>query len=83
MSDPSVTKRIRVLASFMPNIPAKFEFECTLHEAKADGNMLTPANLDANHGLGEPFWRCTTVAQMDPMFWTSKQHLHMVLLQDM
>jgi len=63
--------------AFLLNIPARFEFECAVHEAKEQGTTLTPDFL--REKMDEAWQNCygEVLSETDNMFWASKLHFHM------
>lgn len=56
-------------ATFLLNIPARFDFECALYEARLSGRTLTPADFCT---MMTKAWKDRygdALEAMDPMFW--------------
>jgi len=63
-------------ATFLVNIPARFEFECRLREARPSG----PLGPDALCGLMRASWEewyGDSLSGYDEWYWASKLHFHM------
>eukprot|EP00854_Cymbomonas_tetramitiformis_P000681 gene681-1136_t len=63
--------------AFLLNIPARFDFECALYEARGAGRVLTPEEL---RGLMTDAWEGrygSTLSEQDSMFWATKLHFHL------
>lgn len=64
-------------ATFLLNIPARFDFESALYEARLSGKSLTPADLSAMMTKAWADRYGDALEEMDPMFWASKLHFHL------
>ncbi|KAG5191699.1 oligoendopeptidase F [Tribonema minus] len=61
-------------AAFLLNIPARFDFESALYEARSEGRVLAPADLSK---MMEEAWGGRygdALSQLDPLFWATKLH---------
>lgn len=61
--------------TFMLNIPARFNFEKSLYEQRAD-RPLRPHELKTLMAQAWNDWYGDTMAEPDPMFWASKLHFY-------
>ena len=62
--------------TFLLNIPARFDFESALFEARAAGKALPPSEL---RDMMRTAWEGRygdALEEMDDMFWASKLHFH-------
>ena len=60
-------------ATFMLNIPSRFDFEKKLVDARCD-KFLTPDILRKMMGTSWQHWYETSLSEYDEMFWASKLH---------
>ena len=68
-------------AAYICNIPARFDFEVALHEARASGQLSSPEQL---RQMMAAAWRGrygSALSAMDSMFWASKLHFYMTAPQ--
>jgi len=63
--------------AFLLNIPARFDFECALYEARSAGRSLTPEELSEMMSAAWEGRYGETLEEMDPMFWATKLHFHL------
>ena len=70
-----VWEEASAVASFLLNIPARFEFERNLYEARAE-RPLRPQELEAMMSDAWERWYGDCLAEPDPLFWASKLHFY-------
>ena len=70
-----VWEEASALVAFILNIPARFDFEKTLYEARAE-RPLRPAELNEMMSASWGKWYGDTLAEPDPLFWASKLHFY-------
>ena len=66
---------ISAFTAYMLNIPARFEFERSLYEARAE-RPQRPAELKSMMSNAWQLWYGDALAEPDPMFWASKLHFY-------
>lgn len=64
-------------ATFLLNIPARFDFESALFEARLSGRSLTPSDLSTMMSKSWENRYGDALEEMDSMFWASKLHFHL------
>ena len=72
---PIVWEEASALVAFILNIPARFEFEKGLCEARAE-RPLRPAELNEMMSAAWEKWYGDCLAEPDPLFWASKLHFY-------
>lgn len=75
-----------VQVAFLLNIPARFDFEVALHEARAEGQVSSPAQLSSMMQYAWAKRYGDALSETDPntdpnMFWASKLHFYMTAPQ--
>ena len=70
-----VWEEASALVAFILNIPARFDFEKGLCEARAE-RPLRPAELNAMMSEAWEKWYGDSLAEPDPLFWASKLHFY-------
>ena len=70
-----VWEEASALVAFILNIPARFDFEKGLCEARAE-RPLRPAELNAMMSEAWEKWYGDSLAEPDPFFWASKLHFY-------
>ncbi|MDG2277099.1 MAG: M3 family oligoendopeptidase [Pseudomonadales bacterium] len=68
-------EEMSALTAFLLNIPARFEFERNLYEARAE-RPLRPQELKDMMTSAWQNWYGDALAEPDPMFWASKLHFY-------
>uniref|UniRef100_A0A7S1H7V7 Peptidase M3A/M3B catalytic domain-containing protein n=1 Tax=Hemiselmis andersenii TaxID=464988 RepID=A0A7S1H7V7_HEMAN len=62
--------------AFLSNIPARYDFDCAVHEAREGGKTLTPSFLKEEMSKAWTKWYGDALTEVDDMFWASKLHFH-------
>ena len=70
-----VWEEASAVATFLLNIPTRFEFERNLYEARGE-RPLRPQELEAMMGSAWERWYGDCLAEPDPLFWASKLHFY-------
>ena len=70
-----VWEEASALVAFILNIPARFDFEKALYEARAE-RPLRPAELNEMMSASWEKWYGDSLAEPDPLFWASKLHFY-------
>ena len=70
-----VWEEASALVAFILNIPARFDFEKGLCEAR-DERPLRPAELNEMMSAAWKKWYGDSLAEPDPLFWASKLHFY-------
>ena len=70
-----VWEEASALVAFILNIPARFDFEKGLYEARAE-RPLRPAELSEMMSAAWTKWYGDSLAEPDPLFWASKLHFY-------
>eukprot|EP00899_Mesostigma_viride_P008961 jgi/Mesvir1/18066/Mv09376-RA.3 len=65
------------LVAYLLNIPARFDFECALYEARKSGQVSNPAKLREMMTSAWAKHYGDTLESYDEMFWASKMHFHL------
>ena len=70
--------RLQDAASFLLNIPMRFWFECSLYEARADGELSVARCQElVLQAQRRAYGDALAADQMDPWFWASKLHFYL------
>ena len=72
---PIVWEEATALVAFILNIPARFEFEKSFCEARAE-RPFRPAELDEMMSAAWEKWYGDCLSEPDPHFWASKLHFY-------
>ena len=70
-----VWEEASALVAFILNIPARFDFEKDFYEARSD-RPLRPAELNEMMSAAWRKWYGDSLAEPDPLFWSSKLHFY-------
>ena len=70
-----VWQEASALVAFILNIPARFDFENELYEARTE-RPLRPAELNEKMSAAWEKWYGDSLAEPDPLFWMSKLHFY-------
>ena len=70
-----VWEEASALVAFILNIPARFDFEKSFCEARAE-RPLRPAELNEMMSAAWKKWYGDSLAEPDPLFWASKLHFY-------
>ena len=62
--------------AFLLNLPARYEFDCAVHQAREDGKTLTPTFCKDQMREAWKNWYGDSLSTYDDMFWASKMHFH-------
>ncbi|MDH3713778.1 MAG: M3 family oligoendopeptidase [Gammaproteobacteria bacterium] len=68
-------EEMAALPTFMLNIPARFSFEKTFYERRAE-RPLRPNELKEMMAQAWNEWYADSMSEPDPMFWASKLHFY-------